>query len=338
MCRHIGYLGDAVPVGEIITRGPHSLRVQSWAPNEMRGGAKVNADGFGVAWWRASVALKSAATDTAQLLGHRADAGDPDPANGGAQTDPEFERSGDAVESAAHQTVSDPLPVSRYRNAAPIWTDPAVDEVLPQLTSRAVLGAIRSATSGMPVERAACAPFVHGHWAFSHNGAVRDWRRTLTAVCADLDAAALSAGASRLFEDELLLTAESPTDSATVWVLLARLLDAIAPGGFVDSPATALRLITEAILAHAPTSRLNFLLGDGETLWATTVHHSLYALVTDSCAILSSEPYDDDPAWRSIADRRLVIARPGHLSDEPLTTAESTKTVDDRLDSGTRKA
>ena len=70
------------------------------------------------------------------------------------------------------------------------------------------------------------------------------------------------------------------------------------------------------MLAAAPTARLNLLLGDGHTLWATTVYHSLYALVDDDVAILSSEPYDDDSRWQSIPDASVVTARPGYLTIE----------------------
>ena len=48
MCRHLGYLGPAVGVGDVLTRGSHSLVVQSWAPTDMRCSAVANADGFGV--------------------------------------------------------------------------------------------------------------------------------------------------------------------------------------------------------------------------------------------------------------------------------------------------
>ncbi|MGU3291125.1 ergothioneine biosynthesis protein EgtC [Williamsia sp. M5A3_1d] len=51
MCRHLGYLGPAAAVGDVLHHGDHSLIVQSWAPNDMRCGAVANADGFGVAWW-----------------------------------------------------------------------------------------------------------------------------------------------------------------------------------------------------------------------------------------------------------------------------------------------
>ncbi|WP_069162324.1 ergothioneine biosynthesis protein EgtC [Nocardia altamirensis] len=264
MCRHLGYLGPAVGVGDLLTAGTHALRTQAWAPNDMRGGGTINADGFGVAWWRDGVA-------------------------------------------------------SRYRNAAPIWTDPAVEEVLPQLHSTAVLGSIRSATVGMPIERAACAPFTADRWAFSHNGVVPNWRPVLSAVSSDLDTAATYSGATRLLETIRLLDAEAPTDAATLWVLLRQLLAGVEPGGFLESPAAALGLLASTVLRHAPAARLNLLLGDGETLWATTVYHSLSALVTDTVAVLASEPYDDDPQWQSIPDRSLVTARPGRLTIDPLT-------------------
>ncbi|WP_127783092.1 ergothioneine biosynthesis protein EgtC [Rhodococcus sp. X156] len=51
MCRHLGYLGPACAVGELLTHGPHSLQTQSFAPRDMRGGGTLNADGYGAAWW-----------------------------------------------------------------------------------------------------------------------------------------------------------------------------------------------------------------------------------------------------------------------------------------------
>ncbi|CAM2995660.1 ergothioneine biosynthesis protein EgtC [Skermania piniformis] len=235
MCRHIGYLGPAVPVADLLTRGNHSVMTQAWAPRQMRGGGTVNADGFGVGWW------------------------------------------------AAHR-------FSRYRNPMPIWTDPAVTEVLPQISATAVLGAVRSATAGMPVERSACAPFTDGHWAFSHNGVVPDWPGLLRWTAAPT---------------------ESATDSAAVWALLAAELQR-------QDPVAAIRAVIRRIIAAAPGARLNLLLGDGTRFWATTWYHSLWSLVDAGTVILASEPYDDDPRWQEIADRRLVTAVPGQVTIDAL--------------------
>ncbi|RDI66784.1 class II glutamine amidotransferase [Nocardia pseudobrasiliensis] len=351
MCRHLGYLGPPIGVGDILTRGTHSLRTQAWAPRDMRGGGTINADGFGAAWWIPDIGARphDLAPPTARTA-------------------------------------------SRYRNAVPIWTDPAVDEVLPQLHSRSVLAAVRSATIGMPVERSACAPFTHGRWAFSHNGVIQDWQRTLTAVAVE-------------FSSPSLIEAESRTDSATLWVILRDLLErkevastpsdntyrrpvppgtngtapaagpkataaataqrdgsaaaaelrngmaaaavlrdgsavASAQGDAADSawtitparagddrPGEILRQVASAVLRHSPGARLNLLLSDGETLWATTVYHSLAALITEDTAILASEPFDDDPRWREIPDRRLVVARPGSLSVASLELDESERAL-----------
>ncbi|PPK66901.1 ergothioneine biosynthesis protein EgtC [Actinokineospora auranticolor] len=51
MCRHLGYLGPAVPLAGLLLAPPLGLLRQSWAPLDMRGGGTVNADGFGVGWY-----------------------------------------------------------------------------------------------------------------------------------------------------------------------------------------------------------------------------------------------------------------------------------------------
>jgi glutamine amidotransferase len=50
MCRHLAYVGPAVPLGRLLVEPPHSLYRQSWAPRRQRHGT-VNADGFGVGWY-----------------------------------------------------------------------------------------------------------------------------------------------------------------------------------------------------------------------------------------------------------------------------------------------
>ena len=51
MCRHLAYLGPTVSLAELVLDPPHSLQRQSYAPQDMRGGGTVNADGFGLGWY-----------------------------------------------------------------------------------------------------------------------------------------------------------------------------------------------------------------------------------------------------------------------------------------------
>lgn len=51
MCRHLTYLGPPIPLSHLLCDPPHALVHQSWAPDDMRGGGTINADGFGVGWY-----------------------------------------------------------------------------------------------------------------------------------------------------------------------------------------------------------------------------------------------------------------------------------------------
>lgn len=51
MCRHLGYVGPPVTLGELVLAPPHGLLEQTWAPRDMRRGGTVNVDGFGVGWY-----------------------------------------------------------------------------------------------------------------------------------------------------------------------------------------------------------------------------------------------------------------------------------------------
>ncbi|MFD4368356.1 ergothioneine biosynthesis protein EgtC [Rhodococcus sp. NPDC058521] len=192
--------------------------------------------------------------------------------------------------------------LGRYRSAQPVWADPPLRETLSHIHTGALIAAVRSATESMPVERSACAPFVDGRWAFSHNGVVRGWPNMMADLAAPISATDLS----RL---------EAPTDSAALWLLLQHRLRE-------QPPVRALASLVLDVDAAAPGSRLNLLLGNGEELWATAWDHSLSVLVDENLSIIASEPYDDDPNWKSVPDRHIVSVRPGHLIVTPLRTGD----------------
>ncbi|ACC79022.1 ergothioneine biosynthesis protein EgtC [Nostoc punctiforme] len=50
MCRLIGYLGNAIPLDELLYKQEHSLYQQSYSPLELKSGV-VCADGVGVGWY-----------------------------------------------------------------------------------------------------------------------------------------------------------------------------------------------------------------------------------------------------------------------------------------------
>ncbi len=172
--------------------------------------------------------------------------------------------------------------VRRWRSARPLWGDVSFASVSPALRSSCVIAAVRSATSGMPIETTAAAPFTDGRVLLSHNGIID--RSVLPPAPA----------------------AESTVDSAMLAaVVFGRGLDAL--------PAT----IDE--LGNAdPLARLNILAADGNRLLATTWGDTLSVLRRPDGVVLASEPYDDDPRWRDIPDRHLVEVRDGDIALTPL--------------------
>jgi glutamine amidotransferase len=53
VCRHLAYLGPPRTLAALLVDPPHSLVRQSYAPADMRGGGRINADGFGAGWFPA---------------------------------------------------------------------------------------------------------------------------------------------------------------------------------------------------------------------------------------------------------------------------------------------
>ncbi|MFD9705950.1 ergothioneine biosynthesis protein EgtC [Lentzea sp. NPDC059081] len=241
MCRHLAYLGPALPLARLLYDAPHSLEHQSYAPRDMRAGGTVNVDGYGVGWF--------------------------------------------------------PGPV-RYRRAGTLWSDANLRQ-LASTESTAFLAAVRSATVGMPVADAACAPFTDSTWLFSHNGRIDGWPHT-------------AAGLAKTLDVTDLLTMDAPTDSALLWAVLRRRLETGA------SPDRVLAELVREVADAAPGSRLNFLLTNGSALVGTTWTHALWVLRKGDGVTLASEPLDDDEDWREIPDRHVVLADPSTVEVRPI--------------------
>ena len=187
----------------------------------------------------------------------------------------------------------------RYRSAMPIWTDAALPSLAAATSAGAVLAAVRSATTGLPVVETAAAPFTDGRWLFSHNGVVRGWPSALAAQARDLPV-------------EDLLTLDAPTDSATLWALVRAKLRAGEPA------AKAVATVVTEVAAAAPGSRLNLLLTDGNQMIATTFGHALSVRSRRDSMLISSEPLDPGPAWRPVPDGHLVVATAAEAEITPL--------------------
>jgi len=192
----------------------------------------------------------------------------------------------------------------RYRQAAPIWTDESFDDIATVTTSGAVLAAVRNATPRTSHGPAAAAPFKHGQWLFSHNGAVEGWPDSTVELAATLPTISL-------------LELEARVDSALLWALvLHRLQQGLAP-------AEALADTAEALCAAGVTGRFNFLLTDGRVIAATAAGHTLYYRRGPGSVTVASEPGDDQADWIEISCGSAVTATAEQVSVIPLPALDS---------------
>jgi glutamine amidotransferase len=187
----------------------------------------------------------------------------------------------------------------RYRRDCPIWADTFLPGLARETRAPAVLAAVRAASAGMPVVETACAPFTGDGWLFSLNGRVVGWPESVAPLARRLPVVDL-------------LRLDAPVDSALVWALVRHRLR----GG--ADPAEAVADTVADLSAAAPGSRLNLLLAGPRQIVATALGHSLSVRAGDGSVLVSSEPLDDDPAWRPLSDGVLVVATPSGVDVTPL--------------------
>lgn len=186
---------------------------------------------------------------------------------------------------------------ARYRRAGPIWADGDLADLARVVRTRALLAAVRSATAGCAPGEAAAAPFAHGRWLFSHNGALPGWPERYGPLAATLPPADL-------------MSLEARSDSALLWALVLARLRAGAELG--EALAETVR---EA--AKYGDARLNLLATDGRSIAATAWGDTLFHR-TGPGVVVASEPYDDAPGWSAVPDRTLLLATPAGAALHPI--------------------
>ncbi len=162
-----------------------------------------------------------------------------------------------------------------------------------------MLANVRSATPGVGFGLANTQPFVHGRWAFTHNGYLEDFRASvMRPLRASLGDAAYGA-------------VGGTSDSEHLFALF---LDALAAGA---APADALVAVRErcAVLLGGRAALLSLAATDGRTLVALRSAidadaPTLYRREEGGAVWLASEPPDTSPGWQPVPiDVPLTLER-----------------------------
>lgn len=152
-----------------------------------------------------------------------------------------------------------------------------------------VLAHVRQRTVG-PQDLENTHPFTHGRWVFAHNGTIEalPWLREQT--CAARREAVAGQTDSELF--------------------FAFLLCALDRAGVLDAPASARtdEALGEAIaqcLSQERFGAINFLLSDGETLYAHRWGRTMYVSDGGGSALVASEGFGEHP-WREVPEKSFL--------------------------------
>jgi gamma-glutamyl hercynylcysteine S-oxide hydrolase len=184
----------------------------------------------------------------------------------------------------------------RYRRAQPIWTDASFASLAPTISTPCAVAAVRSATAGMSPDESAAAPFTHDRWLFSHNGRLHDWstaRKGLMPQVADVPDTRVGVDSALLFGLAL-----------SRWQAGASLSEGLV-------------LAARAVLDHGG-GRLTMLAADGAGIAAVVVGEPVHLLPSPAGILIASEPHDDDPGWREIADLSAVHVDAGGVTETSL--------------------
>lgn len=185
-----------------------------------------------------------------------------------------------------------PGEAASYRRTGPIEADAGFTAFADETYGGCVLGAVRGASPGMPLEVAATAPFTDGRFLLSLNGHLS------VPKCEHL----LEPG----------YAPESTCDAALLATLLWQRLD---KGGPLAEEVTGL---VQQIIGLDANACLNLLATDGTTIVATTWGETLCYRIEPDGVLVASEPHDDLTDWVRVEDRSVLTADQQSVTVHPL--------------------
>jgi glutamine amidotransferase len=193
-------------------------------------------------------------------------------------------------EDGAPHTIKEPVRIDESDEATRLEQNPPRSEVF--------IVHVRAASVGSLIRENAhpfAANAVARDWVFAHNGTVQELDRLETGG----------------------LEPEGETDSERAFHHLLARLDAL--GATADDDVIAACVLAAGRELSERDSRVNFLLSDGQTLYAYhDGHRTLHVLDHGTAAegvVIASVPLTDEPGWIKLSAGEVLVVRDGTISD-----------------------
>ena len=211
-----------------------------------------------------------------------------------------------------------------FHDVRPAWNDRNLRSLAAHVQSHLFMAHVRS-TTGSPISRSNCHPFVYGDWLFAHNGQIGDFGTLRYALDFQVDPAVYA-------------TRIGSTDTETMFQLALTF-------GLEDDPIGGVLRMIEAVESErhkhgvSKPFEMTVALANGRQLWAfrhssddtppslyyNTPGASLHNADGQSfqlepgAALVLSEPLDHDPNnWIEVPPESRLSVQDGAISVEPL--------------------
>ena len=193
-----------------------------------------------------------------------------------------------------------------YKNILPIWSDLNLPEIARYVKANCLLGYIRSATPGSPVDLLNCQPFSHQDLLFVHNGFIENFRETLYRPIRNL------------LNDEAYQFVKGSTDSEHILALIMHHLQSNPQSTVEQVIQVVLIQLNEMANIYQTELSANLMLVDGDRLIASRYSNreqspTLYWIRDDlnypDAVIVASEPMFEGN-WNSCPENSILTVEP----------------------------
>ncbi len=143
-----------------------------------------------------------------------------------------------------------------YKNVLPIWSDINLPQLSRYIESNCILGYVRSATPGLPVDFINCQPFTEENLLFVHNGYIENFRQTLYRPIRNS------------LSDRIYQAIHGTTDSEHIFALILNQWQIQPNISLKEALVNALKQLDELAISHNANFSANMILGNGKEMVA----------------------------------------------------------------------
>ena len=190
-----------------------------------------------------------------------------------------------------------------YKNILPIWSDLNLPQISRYIEAKSILGYVRSATPGLPVDLINCQPFTNQRLLFIHNGYIADFRETLYRPI------------HNLLNDFAYQSIQGNTDSEHIWALIVTHLQNNPESSLATALSSVLIQLTDLADVNQTDFSANIVISDSDRLIASRYSNrdhnpTLYWIRDDpmypNAVIIASEPMFEGN-WKSCPDNSIIM-------------------------------